>query len=848
MRGMTALFVDLRYSLRRLAKQPGFTCVAVLVLALGIGADTAVFGITNALLLKPRPGLGDTLVGLYSRDREQPGVYQAFSYPTFADLRDRTDVFASLTAHNYALVGITEHDTTRRAFIDIVTANYFDAFGVSLALGRTFTAEEERPGANRAVAVLSYVAWKRQGGGTDVLGRTIRVNQRDVTIVGVAPAGFAGSVMILMPELFVPTGMYDALSNDFLREGQPETLADRRHHGLIVLARLQPGVTVGTAQPILDGIAANLERAYPAENKNQGLLVAPLSRVSASTSPQTDRQLTAVATVLLGMSGIVLVIASLNLANMLLASGGARRKEIAIRRALGGCRRRLVQQLLTESFVLALAGGAAGLLLAWGVLRLLGSTLLPALPFTFNFDATPDARVVAATLSFCLISTLCFGLGPAWKLARTDALPELKEHAGEWQPRRGRFRLASRDILVMGQLALSLGLLTTAGLFVRGARHAATADPGFSLDRGIVANVDSSLAGYDSRRGLRLYREALDALRRQPGVEAVSAATLMPFGEFVNSHNVQRPGAPVRPSDPNASKTLIDSIATSITSDYFQSLSLGMRRGREFTRAEEFATEGPRVAIIDEALARPLFGDADPIGRQVQVANATAGAAPNIFEVVGLAPPIRHQLFDDAPGPHIYLPMGRDFLSIAYVHVKTSAQSADAEALMLPAIRRTLQAVDPRLPVLSLETRPMYRARNLILWVIRAGAAIFTTFGLVALFMAVIGVYGVKAYIVARRTREIGIRVALGAAPRDVVWMVVREGLTTSAAGLVVGLALSALAGVGLGSLLYQGGQGPDLAVIAVAFVTLAGSALAASWLPARRATRIAPIRALRDE
>jgi predicted permease len=548
------------------------------------------------------------------------------------------------------------------------------------------------------------------------------------------------------------------------------------------------------------------------------------------------------------MAGIVLLIASLNLANMVLARGGARRKECAIRLALGGSRGRVVRQLLVENALLSVAGGAIGLLLGWWSLRLLAASVMPAMPIWIDFDARPDLRVFLATLGFCLFSTLAFGLGPAWNFVKTSALPELKEYAGELPgTRRSRFGLAGRDVLVMGQLALSLVLLTSAGLFVRGAAFAAKADPGFSFDRGIVANIDSSLAGDDETRGRQLYREALAVVRHQPSVQAASLATLMPFSEFHVTRAVQRPGAPVKPTDPDARKKRIQATYTSITAQYFASLGLAIRRGREFTAAEEFATGGPDVAIVDDALARDLFGEADAVGQQVQVASTSPGAAPVVYDVVGVAPPIRHQLFDVRPGPHIYVPIGRDFGSNAYLHLKTDAGSADAEAAMLPAIRRALVSIGGRLPILTLETRAMYRDRNAFLVLLNAAASVFSIFGVVALLMAALGVYGVKAYLVSRRTREIGIRIALGAARGDVVWMVVREGLTLSAIGVAIGVALSVAAGLGLQRVLYQGG-GQNGLIILMACVTLAGSALAASWLPARRATNIAPVKALRIE
>jgi predicted permease len=847
-RALASIPQDFRLGLRLLFKQPGFTVLAVLILSLGIGANTAVFGLANTLLLKPRVGAGDTLVGIYSQDRTEPTLYRAFSFPDYEDLSARTEVFDSLAAHNVVFAGFTEGDVTRRSFVDVVTRNYFDTFGVSLALGRTFTAEEERPGADLPAAVISYASWQRLGGHDDVLGRRMRLNQRDYTVVGVAPKGFLGSTVLMATEVWVPMGVYDTLAGTFSRQDRTTTLSDRSQRGLMVIAHLKPGMTPASVAPVLEGISEQMEQAYPVENKNQVLVASPLSRVSISTEPSSDSALVTVSMVLLLMAGIVLFIASLNLANMLLARGGARRKEFAIRLALGGGRLRIVRQLLMESFVLSLAGGLGGLVIGMAALRGLTASILPAIPVQVMFDTTPDARLFLATFGFCLLSTLFFGLGPAWKLAKTDALPELKDYAGELPAgRRSRFGLAGRDVLVMVQLALSLVLLTSAGLIVLEAINAAKADPGFSLDAGIVANIDSSLAGDDEARGRQVYSDALAAVRRQPGVTAASISTLMPFGEFTVVKSVQLPGAPISPSDPDAKSKRVATIYTSITADYFQSLGLTMRRGREFRSAEAFATEGPRIAIVDEALARDLFGNGDAMGRQVQVESDTEGVAPLVYDIVGIAPPIRHQLFDQTPGAHLYVPLGRQFGSNAYLQIRTTAGSAEAEEAMLPGIRRALLGVDSRLPILTLETRPMFRAHGIILAMLTAGAGIFIVFGVVALVMAVLGVYGVKAYIVSRRTREIGIRVALGAAKRDVIWMVIREGLTLSAVGLGIGLVLSVLVGVSLAGVFPHGG-GRNGVVIAGAALTLAASALVASWWPARRATRIAPVRALRAE
>jgi len=840
---MSSFLQDLRHGVRLLIRQPGFTLIAVLVLALGIGANTTIFSLVDVLAMKPRAGGTEELVSVYSRDREEPDSYRAFSYPNFADLRARRDVFDALTAHVPSMIGITEGDTTRRAFIDIVTADYFSAFGVPLALGRTFTAEEERPAADLPVTILSYPAWQRMGGAPDVLTRTIRINQRDFSIVGVAPEGFGGTMAMVIPEVFLPTGVYDTISNDFVRDGRLTSLADRSHHNLFLVGRLRDGLTIASAAPALESVSRAMEEANPAENRRQALSVDPVSRLSISTSPQGDGPISVMATVLLSMSGIVLLVASLNLANMQLARGGARRKEFAIRLAIGGSRLRLVRQLLTEGLLLSLAGGAVALGLSTVLMRLLSTSMAGRLPIQIALDATPDWRVFAATLVFAVAATVLFGLGPGLALARTQALPELKEASGEMPVRRSR--LAVRHVLVMGQLALSLALLTAGGLFVRGAQMAASLDPGFTFDRGIVAQVDASLAGYDRARAATLYERTVDRLKQLPGVTSVGFSSLMPFGEITESRSVQIPGPRIRPSDPNAASGLVSAVASSVSPDYFNSLGLALVRGRDFTTAETFGVAG-RVAIIDQALARRLFGDADPIGRQLQFNPRDDASAPDVAEIVGIAPAILHQMTDAAPGPQVYVPLAQDFRMGLTVHLRTAAPSADAEAAMLPVVRQALRELDDRLPVVALETRPMFRDRNLMLWVVRAGAWVFTGFGLVALFMAALGIYGVKAYLVSRRTREIGIRMALGANARDVIRLVLADGMVLTMTGLLIGLALSVLVSQGVGSLLFQG-AGFDPAVVAAAFATLLCAAALASWLPARRATRIAPTRALRE-
>jgi predicted permease len=422
-------------------------------------------------------------------------------------------------------------------------------------------------------------------------------------------------------------------------------------------------------------------------------------------------------------------------------------------------------------------------------------------------------------------------------------LPELKDQAGEIG--RGRVWLrwvTTRDVLVMGQLALTFVMLTAAGLFVRGAIEAARSDPGFTLDRGVIVNIDTSFGAYSADRSRAYFADALRALRAVPGVEAAGFASHMPFGEFQSSTNVQLPGPTITSNDAGAAGRLASATTASISSGYFDAMGIPLVGGRDFTEAEAFAPGGERMAVIDESLAKRLFGDENPVDRQVQISE---DEQPVVMRVVGVVGGVRPDLLSEGPEPFLYSTFGQSFQGNLYLHARTSAATPEAEAAMLPSIGRALGALDPDLPFVALETRPMFRARNLLLALLNTGASLFAMFGIAALFLAAIGVYGVKAYLVSRRTREIGIRVALGAEPRNVVGMVLREGLALVAAGLVLGVGLSVLTGSALRGMLFQG-RTLDLPVIALAAGTLVLAMLLASWMPARRATRVAPTTALR--
>ncbi len=854
---MATFLGDIRFALRLLWKHRGFTAIATLVLALGIGANATVFTIVNAMVLKPRVGTPQgQLVSLFNRDTTKPDSYRAFSFATFDNLRQRPDLFASLSAHTLAMVGLREDGVTHRLFVDIVTKEFFSTFGAPPMKGRGFTAEEERPGADVPVVVLSYPLWQRLGGSDGVLGQTITLNNRAFTVVGVAERGFGGAIVMVMPDAFVPTGVYDSLQNDFARDGLTTKLSDPRHFNLFLVGQLRPGATIASVAPVLKVASAQLATGDPANLKDRETIATPMPRMSISTSPQDDDgDLMPMSATLLGMSLVVLFIASFNLANMLLARNGARAKEFAIRMAIGGSRGRMVRQLLTEGLVLSLLGGVGGLLLAQSATRWMTAAMAPLMPITVAFDVTPDYRIIGATFLFCMLSTMVFSLGPALRLSRTDVVPELKEQAGELGK---RSRVAMRDVLVMGQLALSLLMLTVAGLFVRGALEAAGVDPGFTFTRGLLINMDASLAGRSHDETRLIYQRVEERLRTVPGVTAASFGSIMPFGEITEDRSVQKPGPTIEgakgggtsmqlgggSTDKNRAN-LVDAIATTIGTDYFDALGLKVTRGRDFSASEVFSPTATHVAIIDDVLAAKLFGNENAVGQQVQYKGRQDGDAPIVLDVVGLVPGLKHQLTDAAAVAHIYTPLSQDFRADVYFHVRTLAATPEAEAAMLPILRQALREVDPSLPILHIETRAQYAARNFMLAVFRLGAAIFGVFGAVALLLASIGVYGVKAYIVSRRTREIGIRMALGATPTSVVSLVMREGAVLTAVGLAIGLGLSVLAAIGLRSLLFQASPFDPLATVG-ALGFLVAAAFAASWIPARRATKVAPITALR--
>lgn len=841
---MWTLWQDARYSARLLLKHPGFSITAIGVLMLGIGVNAGIFAIVNGLLIRPLAGADSPgeVVGIYSHDRTTQRGYRAFSYPGLEDVRAADGPFQYVAAHNVALAGLAENGTTRQTMVDIVSTNYFAALGVAPVLGRDFTIDEERPGTAARSAIASYSVWARSGFDPDILKTTVRINGDDYAIVGVAPKGFSGTTAIIGTEYFLPLGVHDAIESDFdSRDRLP--LSDRRARSLIMLGRLKPGITRDQANEQLKVISASHEKAYPVENKDQDLLARPLSRLSISTSPQNDADLWAPFALLQGLAACVLLTSCLNLANMMLAFGSARQKEIAIRLAVGGGRARIVRQLLVQGLMLALAGGALGLLLSSWTTRLLVAGMGTVLPFAISFTVDVDYRVVAATFAFGALATLAFGLWPALRLSRPDLLSSLKDQAGEISGRIGG-RITVRGALVTAQLALSLALLVLSGLFVRGASAGASADPGFHIAPLVLAQIDPRLGGYDEARTIESRRSTLERLRAMPGIESVTASSVLPFGDYTMGAAVQREGPRLKNEDPEARGKLAHVLWYTIGSDYFRTLAVPLLRGREFTAAEEAGAVGTPVAIIDKALADALFANEDPIGQFLQYGANSGTVDSKPMLIVGVAPTLHHDLFATAPEAHIYTPTGAERATRMFVYARAASESGDA---MVDAVRAELRAADPNLPVIYVKSFRSQHEGSAQVWLLRAGANLFLTLGLAAAFVAVIGLYGVRSYLVSRRTREFGVRMAVGAAPSDVLKLVLREAAATTAAGLAIGLAMGVMLGWSLSFVIYQV-KPYDPITLGAATGLLAVSSIVASIVPARRAANVLPMTALRND
>lgn len=828
---------DVRHGIRVLAKVPSFSLAAILVLALGIAANAAVFGLIDVLLLQPPPGSErpGRAVGIFSHDPRTPDSYRTFSYAEYEAIREANGVFDTVMAHRSARVIVADRDSSRRVEAGLVTADYFATLGVRLAAGRGFTRDEERLRSRAAVAVLSDPAWRALGRRPEALGGTLLIDSRPFTIVGIAPRGFAGTLVGLGPMLWIPLGAENLLGGE--AAGAPP-IAQSAPRDLQLVGRLKDHVSLAVADAALQGVASAVADAHPVPGARHVLTVHPLARTEEGTEPKDDAGLLTPLGILAGLAATLLVVASLTVANMQLARHAARRREIAMRLALGAGRRRVVQQLMTEAVLLALAGGALGLVIGVWALKLVLLSLAPLLEQAVAVSPATDWRVLLATLAYSLLAAAIFALGPSSKLAGVRILDELK---GAGRIGAGA-ALGPRGFLIAGQLALALALLTAAGLFVRAAMASGRADPGYRLEGQLVARVDASLVPeVQARQSLHALIDRIGAL---PGVRSASVASLVAFANEsarrpVLGIEVTREGAGHGPGGVLAQDYVVGS-------GYFRTLGLPLLRGRDFTPVEERGNGSPRVVIVDEPLAEALFPGQDAIGRHVAFASRE-GRPDEPLEIIGVAPGLRQRLTDRGPVAHVYRPLAAQHLSRVNVHVRL-AEGSRADASQLPReLRQLIDGVDPRLALLGVSALEEIRDGSPTSWLVRTAGRTLGALGAIGLAMAVTGLYGVRAFLVARRRRELGIRMALGATPNGAVALVLKEGAAVVLAGLAVGLLLALGAGRVVSSLLV-GVRPFDPLVFCVATLFLSLAVLIASYVPARRAARVDPAVTLREE
>ena len=810
-----------------LARNPGFTAVAALSVALGIGVNSAMFSFHDAILLRPLPVLDpDAVVTVSAASPDDPSFTGQLSYPNYRDLREHAQSFDGLVAYQLSTFSFAR---SRQAVRDmrlamLVSDNFFSVLGVRPDLGRAFTADEGRTPGRDAVVVLGSDFWKNTlGADPSILGGEVLINGIDFTVIGVAPESFTGMDQFVRPAFYVPLMMMQRLGN-----ARENPLEDRAARSWAVKGRLKSGVSRQGAQSELATLWKALEVHYPEANRNRMMAV----RTELQDRIRSRAANAIISALMTALAAIVLIIACANVANLMMGRARARSREMAIRLALGVSRTRLLRQLMTESLILAVLGGSLGLLFAYGGIRFLASSAQAIVPTDIPVVISPqlDHRVLLFSLLATLLSAMLFGLAPAWQSLKTQLVPALKSsELGETT----RQRTIGRNVLVIAQVALSMVLLVAVGMVQAGFRRSLALDPGFRTDHLMTMSLDTSFVRYTPVQTREFYRNLADRARALPGVASVALANAIPLDRGFGSRQIV---VPEGYQFPQGQENL--SLAAAVVDEhYFGTMKTGIVRGRAFTADDKAASR--LVAIVNEAFAETYWPNQNPIGRRVRL-NDRQGAW---IEVVGLAQTEKYSFLTEPPTPFLYLPFAQHEKTQMSLLVETTA--LDAAPLAAP-LRELVKDLDANQPVFGLRTFSSFYQQQAI------GAQLLvmkvtTGMGLLGLTLALVGLYGLVAYSVARRTREIGIRMAIGAARSDVLKMVLRQGMMLSMTGILVGGVMS----VAVARLLAAGMAGlgaPNPAAFVVVPILLIGLTLAASYFPARRASKVDPLRALRYE
>jgi macrolide transport system ATP-binding/permease protein len=813
-----------------LLKAPGFTAVAVLSLAIGIGANTAIFSLVDKVLIRKLPVEDPDRLVIVTANRGQ-GVLTGSNYPDFVDYRDRNEVFDGLVCYTQRALTLSEGGQAERIQGLIVSGNYFTVLRVRPVLGRGFLPEEDKTASSHPVVVIGYGLWRRRfGGDPGIVGKSLSLNGNPFTVVGVAPSGFNGTVAGGAPDVYVPIMMMGQITTSPF--DRSNLLFGPRSRGLSgwlqVLGRLKPGVSREQAAAAMTTLGGQIARAHP--DADGSPRVEPKFLIEDGSRGHTNllRDLRFPLQMLMATVGLVLLIACANVANLLLARAGTRQKEIAIRLATGAGRMRLIRQLLTESVLLSTLGGAVGLALAASMSGLMVSFTPPNNNAfsSLTLDTRLDMRVLGFTLAISAITGMLFGLAPALVASRPDLVSALRDEATV-SGRKVR-QLNLRNLLVVGQVAVSVIVLVGAGLCVRSLRNLYAIDAGFDPTKVLVMSVDVSLSGYSRERGLQFYSELLERAQRLPGVEAVSLATQIALGDGFGA-TMRGEGYAPKPGEDMSCDF------NQIGPDYFRVMNIPLLEGRDFGQSDTTST--PPVAIINQAAARRFWPDRSAIGRRVIVGRPPYDQARI---VVGVVKDSKYRRLTEEVRPAVFSPFFQSYRGDMTLHVRTTGESAT----MLAAVRREVQALDASLPLYNTRTLEEQKTRSL--YTSRLAATLLTMFGVLALLLATVGLYGVMAYTVSRRTREIGIRLALGAQGHEVRRLVMVEGVTIVTIGLVLGLG-GALAATRLAESFLYGVTPTDPIAYGSAALLLSAAALLANYVPTRQASRVDPLTAIRQ-
>jgi putative ABC transport system permease protein len=808
---MSTLIQDFRYGLRMLAKNPGFTAVAVLTLALGIGATSTIFSWIDSTLLDPIPGIADTS-GLVSVMRGTVSEHPTppFSYPDYVDLRERTRSLSGLLAFHADFATLTGNGKPERIYVETISADYFKVLALKPLLGRFLrTVEEEKPGRTPAI-VISYALWQsRFGGDPSIIGKPIHINRKLCTIVGVTPPGFVGCTIGLRTDLWAP-----------LVYGSWGQFRQRGSYWLNVFGRLKPGVDRRQTQEELNLLMQQIVEQYPDSHRGPNqITLDPLWRSPFGANVYLYKTLP----LLLGLAAVLLLLACTNVANLLLVRLVPRRREIALRLTMGASRARLVRQLLMESLLVALAGGGVAWLATTWTAGTFASFFPPTtLPLRLNGQAT--ASVMLATLAISVVSAVVFGVLPALRTSRMAPVAVLKEEEARVSGGIHRSRLSKG--MVVAQISLSLLLLIAAGLFTRSFQNEQRTNPGFDPNHVLLASLDLSSSGYSRAQGYTFDHSLLDRLRALPGVKSATLADFSPLSFTLHSSDVLPEGYVPRPHETME----IDSAV--VSPDYFQTLRTPLVSGRGFTDHDDDKSQP--VAIVNQEFGSRYWPRQDPIGKKVTVFGRS-------LTIVGVAQNAKYRLLRYGPEPGMFLPLYQNYRHELIIHVRVAGDPGP----LAPVVRRTLDEINPDLPLFNVTTLKASMQFGSIFE--RLAATLVGSFGLLALVLGAVGIYGVVAFTTRQRTHEIGIRMALGARKSDVLRMVVGQGLRLALIGIAIGVAAALVLTRFLASLLYGVKPTDPLTFFAVSLILIA-VALAACYIPARRAARVDPMVALRYE